>query len=68
MFFYQTKDRLSYEEINTKTIQLFEKFIAQNGKSNPVEIDKGLVKIISVILNLCKEIRLLLVSLLQFYC
>jgi ribonuclease P protein component len=41
---YQTKDRLSYEEINTKTIQLFEKFIAQNGKSNPVEIDKGLVK------------------------
>jgi ribonuclease P protein component len=44
MFFYQTKDRLSYEEINTKTIQLFEKFIAQNGKSNPVEIDKGLVK------------------------
>jgi hypothetical protein len=36
------KDRLS-EEINTKTIQLFEKFIAQNGK-NPVEIDKGLVK------------------------
>jgi hypothetical protein len=36
------KDRLSYEEINTT--QLFEKFIAQNGKSNPVEIDKGLVK------------------------
>lgn len=30
MFFYQTKDRLSYDEINTKTIQLFEKFIAQN--------------------------------------
>lgn len=29
MFFYQTKDRLSYEEINTKTIQLFEKFVAQ---------------------------------------
>jgi ribonuclease P protein component len=27
MFFYQTKDRLSYEEINTKTIQLFEKFL-----------------------------------------
>lgn len=26
MFFYQTKDRLPYEEINTKTIQLFEKF------------------------------------------
>lgn len=31
MFFYQTKDRLTYEEINTKTIQLFEKFIAQEG-------------------------------------
>ena len=29
MFFYQTKDRLSYEEINAKTIQLFEKFILQ---------------------------------------
>lgn len=29
MFFYQTKDRLSYEQINTKTIQLFEKFIAE---------------------------------------
>ena len=29
MFFYQTKDRLSYEEINTKTIQLFEKFLTQ---------------------------------------
>lgn len=29
MFFYQTKDRLSYEEINTKTIQLFEKFLQQ---------------------------------------
>ena len=27
MFFYQTKDRLSYEEINQKTIQLFEKFV-----------------------------------------
>ncbi len=29
MFFYQTKERLTYEEINTKTIQLFEKFILQ---------------------------------------
>ena len=28
MFFYQSKDRLSYEEINEKTIQLFEKFVA----------------------------------------
>lgn len=27
MFFYQTKDRLSYQEIETKTIQLFEKFL-----------------------------------------
>ncbi len=26
MFFYQTKERLTYEEINSKTIQLFEKF------------------------------------------
>ena len=32
MLFYQSKDRLSYEEINTKTIQLFEKFIAQTAK------------------------------------
>ncbi|HAH56414.1 MAG TPA: ribonuclease P protein component [Flavobacterium sp.] len=29
MFFYQSKDRLTYEEINTKTIQLFEKFVSQ---------------------------------------
>ena len=27
MFFYQTNERLTYEEINQKTIQLFEKFI-----------------------------------------
>ena len=39
MFFYQTKDRLSYEEINTKTIQLFEKFIAQNIKKPEQESD-----------------------------
>lgn len=26
MFFYQTKDKLSYQEINEKTIQLFQKF------------------------------------------
>ena len=38
MFFYQTKDRLSYEEINTKTIQLFEKFIAQNCKKPASEV------------------------------
>lgn len=27
MFFYQSKDRLTYPEIETKTIQLFEKFV-----------------------------------------
>lgn len=27
MFFYQTKERLSYQEINEKTILLFEKFL-----------------------------------------
>lgn len=32
MLFYQTKDRLSFEEINTKTIQLFEKFLLQTKK------------------------------------
>lgn len=31
MFFYQTKDELGFEEINRKTIQLFEKFLAQEG-------------------------------------
>lgn len=29
MLLYQTKDRLTYEEINEKTIQLFEKFHLQ---------------------------------------
>jgi ribonuclease P protein component len=33
MFFYQTKDRLTYEEINTKTVQLFEKFLQQINKA-----------------------------------
>lgn len=37
MFFYQTKERLSYEDINIKTIQLFEKFIAQNSKKESTE-------------------------------
>ena len=41
MFFYQTKDRLTYEEINTKTIQLFEKFIAQNIKKPASEDDSN---------------------------
>ena len=27
LFFYQTKEKLSYPEINEKTIQLFEKFL-----------------------------------------
>ncbi|MCW2117932.1 ribonuclease P protein component [Flavobacterium sp. 7A] len=33
MLFYQTKDRLTFEEINTKTIQLFEKFLLQTKKT-----------------------------------
>ena len=37
MFFYQSKDRLTYEEINTKTIQLFEKFVAQNSNNSEKE-------------------------------
>jgi ribonuclease P protein component len=43
MFFYQTKDKLSFDEINTKTIQLFEKFLQQVNKTieeadaNPIE-------------------------------
>ncbi|UQD55620.1 ribonuclease P protein component [Flavobacterium sp. K5-23] len=43
MLFYQTKDRLSYEEINTKTIQLFEKFLIQTGK-NTTPSDKNELK------------------------
>ena len=34
MFFYQTKDRLTYHEINTKTVQLFEKFLLQIKKED----------------------------------
>ena len=37
MFFYQTKERLSYDEINTKTIQLFEKFISQIKESAQID-------------------------------
>ena len=37
MFFYQSKDRLTYEEINTKTIQLFEKFVSQNSNNSEKE-------------------------------
>ena len=42
MLFYQSKDRLSYEEINTKTIQLFEKFLQQNIKTSLLENTSGL--------------------------
>lgn len=34
MFFYQSKDRLTFEEINTKTVQLFEKFVQQIKQTN----------------------------------
>lgn len=35
MLLYQTKDRLTYEEINLKTVQLFEKFFTNlNQKQN----------------------------------
>ncbi|MBO9582922.1 MAG: ribonuclease P protein component [Flavobacterium sp.] len=37
MLFYQTKDRLSYAEINTKMIQLFEKFTTQINKPQDSE-------------------------------
>lgn len=35
MFFYQTKDRLTYQEINEKTVQLFEKWIAFKNEEIP---------------------------------
>lgn len=35
MFLYQSKDRLTYEEINKKTIQLFEKFLEAIKNENP---------------------------------
>ena len=35
MFLYQSKDRLTYEEINKKTIQLFEKFLEVIKNENP---------------------------------
>jgi len=44
MFFYQTKERLSYEEINTKTIQLFEKFINQIKPEPTVSVNPLLEK------------------------
>lgn len=36
MFFYQTRDRLSYAEINEKTIQLFTKFIVAVNENKTV--------------------------------
>lgn len=45
MLFYQSKDRLSYEEINTKTIQLFEKFLQQNIKTTLSENNLDLEKL-----------------------
>jgi ribonuclease P protein component len=45
MLFYQSKDRLSYEEINTKTIQLFEKFLQQNIKTTLPENTSDLEKL-----------------------
>jgi ribonuclease P protein component len=39
MLFYQSKERLSYEEINTKTIQLFEKFLTQIAPADVTEKD-----------------------------
>jgi ribonuclease P protein component len=36
MFFYQTKERLSYQEINEKTIQLFEKWIIAKNIENTI--------------------------------
>jgi len=36
MFFYQSNDRLSYQEIETKTIQLFEKFVVALKKDKTI--------------------------------
>lgn len=33
MLFYQSKDKLAYEEINSKTVQLFEKFLTHVNSS-----------------------------------
>ncbi|EKT4501838.1 Ribonuclease P protein component [Flavobacterium psychrophilum] len=38
MFFYQTKDRLTYQEINEKTIQLFQKFVQYQENENKKEL------------------------------
>ncbi|WP_159801462.1 ribonuclease P protein component [Flavobacterium sp. MK4S-17] len=31
MFFYQSRDRLSFQEVNIKTVALFQKFLEQEG-------------------------------------
>lgn len=36
MIFYQTKDRLNYEQVNEKMIKLMQKFVAQVQASNQV--------------------------------
>ena len=38
MFFYQTKDRLTYLEIETKTVQLFHKFLAFHKEQNQIQV------------------------------
>lgn len=38
MFFYQTKDKLTYQEINEKTIQLFQKFREDEKSKNQTSI------------------------------
>jgi ribonuclease P protein component len=37
MFFYQTKDRLTYQEINEKTVLLFEKWIQKLKEIDPLK-------------------------------
>ncbi len=41
MLFYQTKELLSFEEINTKTMQLFEKFAGQIVKKEQAQTDNS---------------------------
>ena len=36
MFFYQSKERLSYKEIHEKTLQLFEKWIVTKNQQNEI--------------------------------
>lgn len=36
MFFYQSKERLSYQEIHEKTLQLFEKWIVTKNQQNEI--------------------------------